>query len=139
MKQISFIPDRLKALWLELIPGWLICKHIIIYKLVYVSPLVHTRLTPYEKYYKGTHMSAQDGLTLAEYLEATEETYSAFARRVPCSISYPRLLALGLARPSYEMAVRIEALTDGMVPRTQWYPAGPSEDKPVNPTIEDLI
>jgi len=42
---------------------------------------------------------------------------------VPCSISYPRLLAHGLARPSYEMACRIEQITGGQVSRTQWYPA----------------
>jgi hypothetical protein len=53
-------------------------------------------------------------------------SYSAFSREVPCSISYPRLLAQGLARPSYEMASRIEELTHGMVKRELWYP--PSKD-----------
>ena len=71
------------------------------------------------------------GLTLQEWLELTGTSYSAFSRQIPCSVAYPRMLALGLARPSYEMAVRIEQLTRGEVPRTNWYP---SSDEPQQST-----
>lgn len=77
------------------------------------------------------------GMSLQDYLEATETSYSAFARLVPCSIGYPRMLAQGIAWPSYKMACRIEKVTNGAVPRTRWYPAGEditSSDIP----IEDL-
>lgn len=69
----------------------------------------------------GPYASA--GLILEAWLQASEMTYSEFSREVPCSISYPRLLAQGLARPSYEMAMRIEDLTGGMVTRELWYPS----------------
>lgn len=64
------------------------------------------------------------GMSLQQWLEAVEMSYAAFAREVPCSIGYPRMIAQGLARPSYEMACRIEKITGGAVPRTRWYPTG---------------
>lgn len=70
---------------------------------------------------------AHAGLILEAWLAAVQMSYSAFAREVPCSTSYPRLLAQGHARPSYEMAQRIEDLTNGTVTRELWYP--PSTDK----------
>ncbi len=133
MKEIKFKKTKGRAIALELVPGW------VHFKYVYCYTPVYTTLTSYEKHFRGIAMSDQTGLSLTEYLEATGETYSAFARRVPCSISYPRLLAHGLARPSYEMACRIEELTDGCVPRTRWYPAGKTDETPTTPTIEDLI
>jgi len=77
------------------------------------------------------------GDVFREWVAISQTTYSAFSREVPCSVSLPRLWAHGLARPSYDMAVRIEALTDGFVPRTLWYPPGPQDNKPTD--IEDLI
>lgn len=62
------------------------------------------------------------GMSLREYCEVAGMSFSEFARRVPCSTSYPRMIAKGEAWPSYKMAKRIEALTDGIVPRTRWYP-----------------
>lgn len=62
------------------------------------------------------------GMSLREYCEASGMTYSAFARKVPCSVSYPRMVAKGLAWPSYSMACRFESITDGMVSRERWYP-----------------
>lgn len=78
------------------------------------------------------------GLSLQEWLDATETSYSAFSRMVPCSVGYPRQLALGLATPSYKLACRIEQVTGGMVPRSRWYPPEPIEEtKPKD--IEDLL
>jgi hypothetical protein len=83
---------------------------------------------------------AQEGVSLQEWLEASEMTYHAFARLIPCSRSYPRTIALGLRRPSYEMAIRIEEVTGGLVPRTRWYPAGPKlEPKVADHSIEELF
>jgi len=119
--------------------------------------LVHTDLTVCEKSstvdaikkeQREAHTMAHTpspspkGLTLQEWLDASELSYSAFARSVPCSTSYPRLLAHGLARPSYEMATRIEELSGGLVPRTNWYPAGesPQSYQPFSDNLaEDLI
>lgn len=67
------------------------------------------------------------GLSLREYCDASGLSYSAFARKVPCSTSYPRMIATGVAWPSYTMACRIEQLTDKHVPRTRWYPSGEGE------------
>lgn len=75
-------------------------------------------------------------MSLQEWLDVTETSYSAFARDVPCSTSYPRLLAQSLARPSYALATRIEALTSGAVPRSTWYPPETEYNKPQE--IEDL-
>lgn len=72
------------------------------------------------------------GLTLQEWLDLTQTSYSAFSRQVPCSISYPRKLATGASWPSYRMACRIERLTDGVVPRTMWYPPEDERDEDEN-------
>lgn len=64
------------------------------------------------------------GMSLQQWLELMEMSYAAFARLIPCSIGYPRMIAQGLARPSYEMACRIENVTGGAVPRTRWYAPG---------------
>ncbi len=66
------------------------------------------------------------GISLAEYCKAAGISYSEFARRLPCSVAYPRMIATGKAWPSYSMATRIERMTDRHVPRTRWYPP---EDK----------
>lgn len=66
-----------------------------------------------------THKS----LSLAEYLQLTGLTKTEFSKLIPCSYSYPGMIIKGL-RPSYDMAVRIEKVTSGLVPRTNWYPAG---------------
>lgn len=78
------------------------------------------------------------GMSLKEWLDASELTYSAFARMLPCAVAYPRKLALGLARPSYELACRIEQVTDGAVPRTRWFPPGNSKEPEII-QIEDAL
>jgi len=75
-------------------------------------------------------------LTLQAWLEASETTYSAFARQVPCHPSHIRMIALGRSRPIYELACRIERLTDGQVLRTNWFPP---DDKPESKDIDGLI
>ncbi len=62
-------------------------------------------------------------MTLVEYLAITGITKTEFSKLIPCSYSYPGMIIKGL-RPSYDMAVRIESVTSGLVPRTNWYPAG---------------
>lgn len=106
------------------------------------TPVYTTRRV---KFHKGLHMhdpqtDTLPGLSLQEWLEASEVSYSAFSRLVPCSISYPRLIAKGLARPSYEMACRIETLTHGTVPRERWYPPGEAaKPESSNIGIEDML
>lgn len=79
------------------------------------------------------------GLTLQQWLDTTETSYSAFSRLLPCSVGYPRQLARGLARPSFEMALRIEQVTDGAVPRTLWFPPPAQSNDDDKSTIEDLV
>lgn len=86
-------------------------------------------------YREAAFSSKLPGMGLKEYIEISGMSYSAFARLIPCAVSYPRLLAEGYARPSFEMAVRIEQLTGGCVPRTRWYPAG--EDRVVTEVTGD--
>lgn len=62
------------------------------------------------------------GRAFGQWLEATGMSASAFARQVPCSVNYPGMWSRGVARPSYRMARRIEELTYGLVPTTNWYP-----------------
>jgi hypothetical protein len=62
-------------------------------------------------------------MTLKEYIDASDMSLTDFADLVPCSYSYPGMIIKSKARPSYEMAVRIESVTGGLVPRTNWYPS----------------
>lgn len=62
-------------------------------------------------------------MTLKEYIENTGISLADFARLVPCSYNYPGMIINGRAKPSYRMATRIESVTAGLVPRTNWYPA----------------
>lgn len=66
-------------------------------------------------------------MTLTEYVNSSKEqgkdiSYSSIARDIPCDVSYIGKVARGEKFPSYEMAVRIERVTYGNVPRTLWYP-----------------
>ena len=60
-------------------------------------------------------------MTLKEYLLNSGLSMADFARLVPCSHNYPGMIINGKARPSYRMAERIENLTAGLVPRSNWY------------------
>lgn len=82
--------------------------------------------------------STVPGLTLQEWLDLEGLSYSAFSRLVPCAVSYPRLLAHGLQRPSYEMACRIETITGGQVSREQWFPRSPMPVSVQTSTVTDI-
>lgn len=131
MSHVYFKPSHTKQLWYIHKSGWLYNRLVVVY-----TPMCYEKSS-----YKDKHMSTQEPLpgdVLQEWLDVAEMTYSGFSRLVPCSVSLPRLWARGLARPSYEMACRIEQMTDGSVPRTLWYPPGPKEEI-INTDIEDLI
>lgn len=66
-------------------------------------------------------------MTLQEYIKQQEDSgeiisYSEIARKIPCHVSYISKIANGERIPSYEMARRIEQITDGAVKRDNWYP-----------------
>lgn len=65
-------------------------------------------------------------MSLEEYISAHGMTNTEFAKLIPCSYSYPSMIIKGKARPGYKMAIRIESVTGGLVPRTNWYPPGES-------------
>lgn len=65
-------------------------------------------------------------MTLYEYVKEEQEkgnpvTYSSIAREIPCKASYISMIALGKRRPSFDMAKRIDIITEGRVPITNWY------------------
>ena len=66
-------------------------------------------------------------MTIKEFITALqkqgeESSYSAIAREIPCHVSYIEKIANGKRRPSYDMARRIEQVTNGRVSRYNWYP-----------------
>lgn len=72
-------------------------------------------------------------MTLYEYVTKEQSkgnpvSYSSIAREVPCKAHYISMIAMGKRRPSYDMAKRIEMVTDGEVPVTNWYENEPSEN-----------
>lgn len=74
-------------------------------------------------------------MSLEEYVHTMGMTLTEFSKLIPCSYSYPGMVIKGKARPSYEMAVRIESVTGGLVPRTNWYPPG-EEQKEIEVELE---
>lgn len=62
-------------------------------------------------------------MTLQQWLEKENMRPGKFAKLIPCSAPYPGMIMRGDAKPSYKMAVRIEQITGGEVPRTNWFPA----------------
>lgn len=61
-------------------------------------------------------------MTLEAYISAHGMTNTEFAKLIPCSYSYPGMIIRGKAKPGFQMACRIESVTGGLVPRTNWYP-----------------
>lgn len=66
-------------------------------------------------------------MTLSEYVsqkqsEGLEISYSSIAKEIPCSRMYISMVANGQRRPTYDMARRIEQVTNGEVSRFNWYP-----------------
>lgn len=71
-------------------------------------------------------------MTLDEYIQTTGITKSEFAQIIPCAYSYPGMIIKGVV-PSYRMAKRIEQVTNGLVPRSNWYPVSdPLPDIPID-------
>ena len=62
-------------------------------------------------------------MTLAEWVKTHGFAYTEVAKLIGCSPPYPGMIARDKVRPSYRMACRIEEVTAGMVPRTNWYPS----------------
>lgn len=66
-------------------------------------------------------------MTLLEYInqkksEGVDVSYSSIARDIPCAPAYISMVASGKRRPSYDMARRIDQVTNGEVPKENWYP-----------------
>jgi transcriptional regulator with XRE-family HTH domain len=81
-------------------------------------------------------------MTLREYLQSHGLTSEAFAKLVPCSDSYPWMLANGKATPGWRMAKRIERITGGAVPASNWFKEESGEielSDNVEETISELM
>lgn len=78
-------------------------------------------------------------MTFEQWIKASNLTYEAVARLIPCSSSYPHMLATGKASPSFRMACRIEAVTNGLVPRTNWFPVEEKQQIGEIPNIAQLL
>lgn len=128
MRAIRFIPTRHQNVYTE--PS----------ELVVVSCIVYTPVHCDKPFDRGTHMSFNQeqppGDALKQWLELAGMSASAFSRLIPCSVSLPGQWARGDATPSYRMACRVEQITDGMVPRTLWFPPGPKIES--TNEIEDM-
>lgn len=66
-------------------------------------------------------------MTINEYIDKKQNSgekvnYSTIAEQVPCAPQYISMIANGKRRPSFIMARRIEQITNGQVPKTNWYP-----------------
>lgn len=85
-------------------------------------------------------------MTLKDYIEQSNLSYEGFAQLVPCSPTYPWMIANGKANPGFRMACRIEALTGGQVPATNWYPVQQSaaveleelDDEPISKRMREV-
>lgn len=66
-------------------------------------------------------------MTLKEYIQMSQRagkkvSIRSLAREIPCDPSYVAKIARDEKFPSYLMARRIENVTNGLVPKTNWYP-----------------
>jgi hypothetical protein len=60
-------------------------------------------------------------MTLLEYLIQGKGRAAALAREIPCTQAHISKIKKGITIPSFEMAKRIEFLTGGLVPLSNWY------------------
>lgn len=65
-------------------------------------------------------------MTLEEWRLISGLTYADIAELIPCSKTYPGMIARGKVTPGFKMACRIEEVTQGLVPRTNWFPDRPA-------------
>jgi len=71
-------------------------------------------------------------MNLADFIATSGKKRESIADSLDISRSYLSLLESGTKRPSLDLAVRIERLTDGAVPATSWVPSPAT-----TPTRED--
>lgn len=73
-------------------------------------------------------------MKLAAYLEETKEKQRDFASRVQTTDATVSRLLTGTLRPGLDLALRIEAATDGKVPPREWEaietPASDNQSRP---------
>jgi DNA-binding transcriptional regulator YdaS (Cro superfamily) len=64
-------------------------------------------------------------MTLIEYRKTLGITYAHIGRL--CGVSGANIhgIAKGIHKPSFEVALKIEAATHGLVSRENWYPSNP--------------
>ena len=67
-------------------------------------------------------MTKRKQLTLKEYLKTYKISGKSFAKLIPCTQPHISLIINEKTEPSFNMAKRIEQVTNGIVPRTMWYP-----------------
>jgi DNA-binding XRE family transcriptional regulator len=60
-------------------------------------------------------------MTLEQYKNKFGTTYAHIARNCGVTQAAISSIATGSKRPSYELAIQIEDITRGLVPRTNWY------------------
>lgn len=60
-------------------------------------------------------------MDLLEYKVAYSTSLNQLAKQIPCARQYLSNVSRGKEFPSYKMACRIESVTNGKVPRTNWY------------------
>lgn len=61
-------------------------------------------------------------MDLKSWLEGNAITHKEFADRIPISRSYVTHIVTGRSSPPYKLACRIEEVTKGEVPKTNWFP-----------------
>ena len=77
-------------------------------------------------------------MSLDDWARYTGLTYTDIAKLIPCSQPYPGMIASGRAKPSWKMACRIEEISNGLVPRTNWFEdRAPTVGTPKSKTLED--
>jgi transcriptional regulator with XRE-family HTH domain len=64
-------------------------------------------------------------MDIKEYRQKFDLTYSDLAERCECGISTLANIVNGRARPSFDLARRIEQATGGLVSHENWYPRSP--------------
>lgn len=66
-------------------------------------------------------------MTLAEYRKVCGVSFTFIARKCGCSIAAISQIASNKMKPTFELAIKIEAATGGNVSREIWYPSKPAQ------------
>lgn len=62
------------------------------------------------------------GMSIKEWCDLNNMSFNELSKLIPCSQPYIGMMDSNKSTPSYNMACRIEQITNGLVPRTRWYP-----------------